>query len=428
MVQEPERLRTLFVAKEAASHWTQLAGLLTRQIAEQGLPYRVVVEGDGPTGCTQNAVLGSGSGSGSGDGTTTREDDASALSGLGSGQQRESASASAAAEPTTTVVGECAEGTAPGCSDAADATDQGHAPTTKVATTVDWLVTLGRCLTPEVFGRIKPERVVVAHAGIPSTLAGIPNVPPIFNVHHNAQSTGEVAILLLLALQRRVIVADRGCRNGDWSPKKALAHPNAGCSSTAYNSTVVVLGYGAVGRYICRVLRALGSTVIAVRRHGVRGGEPSDDATAVHPTSDLPTLLPRATALVIAAPLTSETRGLLDSAALAALRDNASVVNVGRAEVVDEDAIWSEVESGRLGFASDVWWREGELKAATERGEPFWGSVHPFHTRDNVVLTPHYAGGVGLDGIEEARATAVLATIQQAEAGVRKPCDLSAGY
>ena len=63
-------------------------------------------------------------------------------------------------------------------------------------------------------------------------------------------------------------------------------------------------------------------------------------------------------AVVIAAPLTPETEGLLGAAELAACRDGCDIVNVGRAEIVDEHAMWREVSSGRLSYASDVWWRE----------------------------------------------------------------------
>ena len=63
-------------------------------------------------------------------------------------------------------------------------------------------------------------------------------------------------------------------------------------------------------------------------------------------------------AVVIAAPLTPETEGLLGAAELAACGDGCDIVNVGRAEIVVEHAMWKEVSSGRLSYASDVWWRE----------------------------------------------------------------------
>lgn len=105
------------------------------------------------------------------------------------------------------------------------------------------------------------------------------------------------------------------------------------------------------------------------------------------------------------------------------------IVNVGRAAIVDEDALWSEVATGRLHFASDVWWRESELGPMRAKlPAEFYGSKYPFHTRDNVVVSPHFAGGIGLPGIEQERAEAVLETIATAATGARRPCDLAAGY
>ena len=129
---------------------------------------------------------------------------------------------------------------------------------------------------------------------------------------------------------------------GDWGFRKD-ARDGAGCRSSAYRSTAIVLGYGAVGRYVAGVLAALGTRVIAVRRSAAPGGAAEGAAAEVHPPAALHALLPRATALIIAAPLTAETRGVVDAAALARLPDHASVVNIGRAEIVDEGAIWAEV-------------------------------------------------------------------------------------
>ena len=59
---------------------------------------------------------------------------------------------------------------------------------------------------------------------------------------------------------------------------------------------------------------------------------------------------------------------------------------------------------------------------------PFYGSKHNFHELDNVVVTPHYGGGIGLAGIEEERAVAVIDAVTGALSGERKPVDLALGY
>ena len=119
------------------------------------------------------------------------------------------------------------------------------------------------------------------------------------------------------------------------------------------------------------------------------------------------------------------------------IRDGCNIVNVGRAEIVDEKAIWREVSSGRLCYASDVWWREPgkapQQSSQVSHGSQgsqgsFYGSEYPFHELDNVIVTPHMAGGPGLDGIEEERAEQLAETAYQALNGGLPPLDLSRGY
>lgn len=233
--------------------------------------------------------------------------------------------------------------------------------------------------------------------------------------------------MLLLAMQRRLLDADVEVRRGEWGLRKTAGA--IGCRSTGYSSTAVVLGFGAVGKQIGKVLMALGTEVLAVRRRGPGSIEEMDDVcTSMHGPDELADLLPKASALILAAPLTPATASLISTELLMLLPDGATVVNVGRAEVVVEDAIWEEVDSGRLNYAADVWWNEGQLASKTRDGEKFYGSVHPFHKKDNVLITPHYGGAVGLPGIEEARVEAVLATIIGAADATVHPLDLSLGY
>ena len=121
--------------------------------------------------------------------------------------------------------------------------------------------------------------------------------------------------------------------------------------------------------------------------------------------------------------------------------------------------MWNEVSSGRLSYASDVWWREpgkasqqgsqvsqgshvsqqGSLQGSqmsrdTHKSHKsfqqgtFYGSEYPFHELDNVIVTPHLAGGPGLEGIEEGRAEQLVETAYQALRGGLPPLDLSRGY
>jgi len=139
--------------------------------------------------------------------------------------------------------------------------------------------------------------------------------------------------------------------------------------------TLVVIGLGAIGNELARLGRALGLHVIGVRRSPRRDG---DQVDALEPPSALPALYPRADWLALACPLTDETRGLIDAAALDALPRGACLLNVARGEVVDEAALIERLQSGHLGGAYlDVFAQE-PLPAES----PLWALA-------NVIVTPH---------------------------------------
>jgi phosphoglycerate dehydrogenase-like enzyme len=110
-------------------------------------------------------------------------------------------------------------------------------------------------------------------------------------------------------------------------------------------ATVVVVGFGSIGREVKRLLGPFGVTVIGVARQAREG---------VHATAELPALVEQADAVVVLAPLMPETAGLVDAALLARMRDGALLVNAGRGGVVDTAALAAELRSGRLRAVLDV--------------------------------------------------------------------------
>jgi D-2-hydroxyacid dehydrogenase (NADP+) len=140
--------------------------------------------------------------------------------------------------------------------------------------------------------------------------------------------------------------------------------------------TVGVVGMGPIGLEVVRLTSALGMRPIGMRRT-VRGDEPCETWTF----DRLPELAETVDALVLAVPLTTETRGLVDADVLGMLRPGAFVVNVARGEVVDEQALVDALTSGHLGGAAlDVFATE-PLPADS----PLWDLP-------NVIVTPHSSG------------------------------------
>ena len=110
---------------------------------------------------------------------------------------------------------------------------------------------------------------------------------------------------------------------------------------------------------------------------------------------DLPTLLKESDFVVMACPLNDTTRGLMNKETLALLKPSAYLINIARGQVVDEDALFEALKSGKLrGAAIDVWWKlpgiaSGGLSTSCA---PYDLAKHPFHELPNVLLSPHTSG------------------------------------
>ena len=113
---------------------------------------------------------------------------------------------------------------------------------------------------------------------------------------------------------------------------------------------------------------------------------------------------------MIAVPASPATDRIVDGTVLDAMPDGI-VVNVGRASVVDEDALYERLADGRLFAAGlDVWWR---MPADPSERAGTMPSNHPFHELDGVAMTPHVGGGLGEPDIEVARAEAIAEVVRE---------------
>ena len=181
---------------------------------------------------------------------------------------------------------------------------------------------------------------------------------------HDA-STAELAVGLILATYRRLPRAVKNQERGEWpSSYREL-------DDSLADRTVLILGYGSIGEALERRLDGFECDVIRVARRARDG---------VHPTTDLPRLLPRADVVVLLTPATDETRGMVDAKFLAQLKDGALLVNVARGVVVDTDALLAELTTERIHAALDV--TDPEPLPA---GHPLWAAP-------NVLINPHRGG------------------------------------
>jgi phosphoglycerate dehydrogenase-like enzyme len=178
---------------------------------------------------------------------------------------------------------------------------------------------------------------------------------------------------------------------------------------------VLVVGAGGIGCEVARRFTALGSTVTGIRRNPSRG-VPDGFARVAGPAA-LDAELASADVLVLAAPLTPETRTLMTAARLALLPPGAIVSNIGRGALIDEEALAAALGSGRLrGAALDVFQRE-----PLASDSPLWHLPQVLHTPHMAGVSPRLfwgrLGALFLDNWERYRASAPLRNLVDKHAG-----------
>ncbi len=152
--------------------------------------------------------------------------------------------------------------------------------------------------------------------------------------------------------------------------------------SVLHSKTVGIVGLGSIGREVARLAKAFGMTVLAVRRSAQRSGRARYVDRLLTP-AQLPQLLSESDFVVLALPLTPETRELIGEAELRAMKPTAYLVNIARGEIVDEKALIRALEEGWIaGAGLDVFATE-PLPADS----PLW-------ELPNVIFSPHIAGGM----------------------------------
>ncbi|MGF1428305.1 2-hydroxyacid dehydrogenase [Kitasatospora sp. LaBMicrA B282] len=204
-------------------------------------------------------------------------------------------------------------------------------------------------------------------AGVDDILPHVPAAVTLCNARgvHDA-STAELALTLTLAALRDIPGFVRGQDAEEW---------RAGFYPALADRTVLIVGYGSVGAAVEDRLRPFECEVLRVARTARTA-----PAGPVAPLTALPELLPRADVVILAVPLSAQTRGLVDAAFLARLRDGALLVNVARGPVVVTDALLAELTAGRLRAALDV--TDPEPLPA---GHPLWHAP-------GVLISPHVGG------------------------------------
>jgi phosphoglycerate dehydrogenase-like enzyme len=243
------------------------------------------------------------------------------------------------------------------------------------------------------------------------------------NSHYNAPFVAEHMVAMLMALAYRLREADEALRRGEWGDRK-----NPLRSRSLAGAHALLLGYGRIGRCAVGALQGLGLTLTAVRRRPSSGSSGSAAGVREIGPEALATILPSVDAVLCSLPGTPATRALMDAAALAALPRGALVVNVGRAAVFDEDALFEALEREHLGGAAlDVWYRYPEPVTGDAPRPVTLPASRPFWLLPHVLMSPHRADAS--EESEAARTADVCRTIAALARGEeRSRVDVESGY
>jgi D-3-phosphoglycerate dehydrogenase len=210
----------------------------------------------------------------------------------------------------------------------------------------------------------------------------VANVPGV-----NARSVAEHVVFVALALARRFRAIDADLRQKGWLAGRA----HSLSARELHGATMGIIGMGHLGKAIADIARSgFGMRVLASTRRNAGFPEGVEPVTRDG-------LLRQSDYVVLACPLSPETRGMIAARELALMRKGSFLINVARGAVTNEDDVVAALRSGHLGGAAIDVFAE----------QPLPGD-HPFFTLDNVIITPHLAGiteesmeRMGIGAVEE---------------------------
>jgi len=246
-----------------------------------------------------------------------------------------------------------------------------------------------------------PNLKVIARAGVGLDNVDIPaataaKVLVVNAPTSNIVSAAELAVSLLLAVARNVVPANLALKNGQWKRSQFGG-------VELQDKTVGIIGIGKIGMLVAQRLAGFDMKFVAYDPYVKSAPSGGPEIKMV----SLDELLGASDFVTIHIPKTAETKGLIDSAALAKMKPTAFVINAARGGVLDEVALFDALTAGTIaGAGLDVY--------ATE---PCTDS--PLFALDNVVATPHL--GASTEEAQEKAGVAVAESVVAAFAGIEVP-------
>lgn len=201
------------------------------------------------------------------------------------------------------------------------------------------------------------------------------------NVGAYAEPVAEHVVAMYLALAKRLRIEHEKLLEGEFDQFR----PNRQVSG----SRCGIIGFGEIGKAAARKLGALGVSILAINRRG----ESDLSTDFIGTPDDIDSVLQRADGIVLSAPLTEDTRHLIDRAALRTMPDDGMLINIARGELIEQEALYDHLRANPTFQAGiDAWWTE-----PVRHGE--FSVEYPFLELPNVLGSPHNAAQI--PGIRE---------------------------
>src|SRR6516165_5749696 len=273
---------------------------------------------------------------------------------------------------------------------------------------IDVLVTM--VLTAEMGHAATRLRLVqVPGAGLDRIdRSALPRGARLANAYGHETGIAEYVIGAILALTREFGRLDKALRLGDWQSQWAVGIAPPPVWPELAGKTIGILGYGRIGRAVARRARAFDMNVAAMRQNVPASIE--DDVAFLGGPESIDEVIGRSDYVLISMPATRDTVGLMDRRRLGLMKSTALLINIARAQIVDEAALYTALaERSIAGAALDVWYRYPREAGPTPP------ATRPFHDLPNVLMTPHVSGWT--DGMLDARAKLIAENIGRAAQG-----------
>jgi len=225
------------------------------------------------------------------------------------------------------------------------------------------------------------------------------------NVYFHGPAVGEFVMMTVLALSRDLIKTDSQLRKGVWHGSWTSGDPPA---DEIQGKTLGIIGFGHIGHEVAVRARAFGLKVLALSAHPPVRRPASVDRWSG--PGQLRPLLRESDFVVLACPLNDGTRGLIGAREFGWMKSSASLINIARAPIVEESALYDALSKRRIRSAAvDVWYC---YPVGGKRRTP---SLFPFHKLHNLIMTPHIAGWT--TGTLERRFRAIADNIDRLASG-----------